>query len=114
MRPKGHKKTIPVAECHKLILFSFPLFSSRLHALSVSICILLSDPTEKVNLQVLSPGSIKEGDNVTLKCQADGNPPPTSFNFHIKVRTNFPQRSAPLGPIVHPVNQRMESFGSTV
>ncbi|KAM9455394.1 CD166 antigen homolog A isoform 1-T1 [Clarias gariepinus] len=41
-------------------------------------------PTEKVNLQVLSPGSIKEGDDVTLKCQADGNPPPTSFNFHIK------------------------------
>ncbi|MCJ8742504.1 hypothetical protein PDJAM_G00082820 [Pangasius djambal] len=41
-------------------------------------------PTEKVNLQVLSQGSIKEGDNVTLKCQADGNPPPTSFNFYIK------------------------------
>ncbi|KAI5099892.1 CD166 antigen-like A isoform X1 [Silurus meridionalis] len=41
-------------------------------------------PTEKVNLQVLPLGSIKEGDNVILKCQADGNPPPTSFNFHIK------------------------------
>ncbi|XP_026797556.3 CD166 antigen homolog A isoform X1 [Pangasianodon hypophthalmus] len=41
-------------------------------------------PTEKVTLQVLSQGSIKEGDNVTLKCQADGNPPPTSFNFYIK------------------------------
>ncbi|XP_057176270.1 CD166 antigen homolog A isoform X1 [Triplophysa rosa] len=41
-------------------------------------------PTEKVSLQVLSPSPIREGDNITLKCQADGNPPPTSFNFNIK------------------------------
>ncbi|KAM4619947.1 CD166 antigen homolog A [Polymixia lowei] len=41
-------------------------------------------PTEEVSLQVLSKGIIAEGDNVTLKCQADGNPPPSSFNFHIK------------------------------
>ncbi|XP_051972941.1 CD166 antigen homolog A-like isoform X2 [Xyrauchen texanus] len=41
-------------------------------------------PTEKVSLQVVSQSPIREGDNVTLKCQADGNPPPTSFNFNIK------------------------------
>ncbi|XP_050976899.1 CD166 antigen homolog A isoform X1 [Labeo rohita] len=41
-------------------------------------------PTEKVNLQVVSQSPIREGDDVTLKCQADGNPPPTSFNFNIK------------------------------
>lgn len=57
-----------------IMCFSFPNF-----------CLSL-DPTEKVSLQVLSPSPIREGDNITLKCQADGNPPPTSFNFNIKVR----------------------------
>ncbi|XP_047660990.1 CD166 antigen homolog A isoform X2 [Tachysurus fulvidraco] len=43
-------------------------------------------PTEKVSLQVesIEKGFVKEGDDVKMKCQADGNPPPTSFNFHIK------------------------------
>lgn len=41
-------------------------------------------PSEKVSLQVLSKGPIVEGDNVTLKCHADGNPPPKAFFFHIK------------------------------
>lgn len=43
------------------------------------------DPPEKVSLQITSKGPIVEGDNVTLKCLADGNPLPTSFFFHIKV-----------------------------
>ncbi len=43
-----------------------------------------------MSLQVVSQSPIKEGDNVTLKCQADGNPPPTSFNFNIKVRDHWP------------------------
>lgn len=45
----------------------------------------LSDPPEKVSLQITSEGPVVEGDNVTLKCLADGNPLPTSFFFHFKV-----------------------------
>lgn len=41
-------------------------------------------PSEKVSLQIMSKGPIIEGDNVTLKCHADGNPPPSSFFFNIK------------------------------
>ncbi|XP_040908047.1 CD166 antigen homolog A [Toxotes jaculatrix] len=41
-------------------------------------------PSENINLQVLSKSPIVEGDNVTLKCHGDGNPPPSSFFFHIK------------------------------
>lgn len=46
---------------------------------------LSTDPTEKVTLQVVSQGPFKEGDSVILKCTADGNPPPSSFNFYIDV-----------------------------
>ncbi|KAM7374924.1 hypothetical protein PAMP_007555 [Pampus punctatissimus] len=41
-------------------------------------------PSENVSLQIVSKEPIVEGDNVTLKCQADGNPPPSAFFFHIK------------------------------
>ncbi|NP_001092128.1 CD166 antigen homolog A [Takifugu rubripes] len=41
-------------------------------------------PPEEVSLETVSEGPIIEGDNVTLKCQADGNPLPTSFYFHIQ------------------------------
>ncbi|KAK7904298.1 hypothetical protein WMY93_016905 [Mugilogobius chulae] len=41
-------------------------------------------PSEKVSLQVLNKAPIVEGDNVTLKCHADGNPPPKAFYFYIK------------------------------
>ncbi|KAM9348266.1 CD166 antigen homolog A [Symphorus nematophorus] len=41
-------------------------------------------PSEKVSLQIMAKGPIVEGDNVTLKCHADGNPPPSSYFFHIK------------------------------
>ncbi|XP_061683505.1 CD166 antigen homolog A-like isoform X2 [Syngnathoides biaculeatus] len=40
--------------------------------------------TENIILQVIAPKPLVEGDNVTLKCLADGNPAPTSFNFHLK------------------------------
>ncbi|XP_061915948.1 CD166 antigen homolog A isoform X2 [Entelurus aequoreus] len=39
--------------------------------------------TEHLILQV-NAQELVEGDNVTLKCVADGNPAPSSFNFHLK------------------------------
>lgn len=36
-------------------------------------------------LEVSPQKELKEGDNLTLKCVADGNPAPTSFDFHLKV-----------------------------
>ncbi|XP_033834674.1 CD166 antigen homolog A isoform X1 [Periophthalmus magnuspinnatus] len=50
-------------------------------------------PSEKVSLQVLSKGPIMEGDNVTLKCHADGNPPPKAFYFHIKGQKTLVENS---------------------
>lgn len=40
--------------------------------------------TENIVLQVSAQEPLVEGDNVTLKCVADGNPAPTTFNFHLK------------------------------
>lgn len=40
--------------------------------------------TENIVLQVTAQEPLVEGDNVTLKCVADGNPAPTTFNFHLK------------------------------
>ncbi|XP_054830200.1 CD166 antigen isoform X2 [Eublepharis macularius] len=41
-------------------------------------------PTEKVKIQVVSQrNTIKEGDNITLKCSGNGNPPPEEFLFYI-------------------------------
>ncbi|KAM5275910.1 CD166 antigen isoform 1-T1 [Hipposideros larvatus] len=41
-------------------------------------------PTEQVTIQVLPPkNAIKEGDNMTLKCLGNGNPPPEEFLFYL-------------------------------
>uniref|UniRef100_UPI0037E991C3 CD166 antigen homolog A n=1 Tax=Semicossyphus pulcher TaxID=241346 RepID=UPI0037E991C3 len=50
-------------------------------------------PSEKVSLQIMSKGPIVEGDNVTLKCHADGNPPPNSFLFYIKGQKKLVENS---------------------
>ncbi|KAK1785888.1 hypothetical protein P4O66_003125 [Electrophorus voltai] len=53
--------------------------------LSGPVTFIINYPTENISLLVTPAGTIKEGDNVTLKCKADGNPPPTGYSFHIKV-----------------------------
>ncbi|XP_013867850.1 activated leukocyte cell adhesion molecule b [Austrofundulus limnaeus] len=40
--------------------------------------------TEHIDLQVIPQNRLVEGDNLTLKCVADGNPAPTSFMFDLK------------------------------
>ncbi|XP_051962500.1 activated leukocyte cell adhesion molecule b isoform X3 [Xyrauchen texanus] len=56
--------------------------SAEMESAAVNLTVIY--PTEKVTLQVMSQGPFKEGDNVTLKCTADGNPPPKSYSFYIK------------------------------
>ncbi|XP_059930828.1 CD166 antigen homolog A-like isoform X1 [Gadus macrocephalus] len=51
---------------------------------SLPVTFTITYPTENVSLKVLSEGVLLEGDNVTLRCVADGNPAPTTFNFFIK------------------------------
>uniref|UniRef100_A0AAY4AGK6 Ig-like domain-containing protein n=1 Tax=Denticeps clupeoides TaxID=299321 RepID=A0AAY4AGK6_9TELE len=41
-------------------------------------------PPQKVTLHVTPSGPLKEGDNVTLRCSADGNPPPSRYIIHLK------------------------------
>ena len=59
--------------------------SASAQRVSWRFCVYSSDSTENVALHVIAVDPLVEGDNVTLKCVADGNPAPTSFNFHLKV-----------------------------
>ncbi|KAK7905193.1 hypothetical protein WMY93_017800 [Mugilogobius chulae] len=49
-----------------------------------SVNVVIYNSTENIMLQVIAPEPLVEGGNVTLKCEADGNPAPTSFHFHLK------------------------------
>ncbi|XP_041850045.1 CD166 antigen homolog A-like isoform X2 [Melanotaenia boesemani] len=51
---------------------------------SSPVTLTITYSTENIALQVISQSPLVEGDNVTLKCVADGNPAPTSFHFHLK------------------------------
>ncbi|TKS83852.1 CD166 antigen -like protein [Collichthys lucidus] len=50
-------------------------------------------PSETVSLQIMSKKPVVEGDNVTLKCNADGNPPPSSYFFHLKGQKTLVENS---------------------
>ncbi|KAG7465564.1 CD166 antigen-like A-like isoform X1 [Solea senegalensis] len=54
---------------------------------SSAVTFTITYSTENIVLEVLSQDPLVEGDNVTLKCVADGNPAPTSFTFHLKGET---------------------------
>ncbi|XP_008289743.1 CD166 antigen homolog [Stegastes partitus] len=62
-----------------------PTVGSELVSSPVTLTITYS--TENIVLQVIAQEPLVEGDNVTLKCVADGNPAPTSFNFHLQEET---------------------------
>lgn len=51
---------------------------------SPAVTFTVTYTTENIVLQVIAQEPLVEGDNVTLKCVADGNPAPTSFNFQLK------------------------------
>lgn len=59
-----------------------PKMSAEMVSSPVKFSITYS--TENIVLEVDGQEPVMEGQNVTLKCVADGNPAPTSFNFHIK------------------------------
>ncbi|CAL8353197.1 unnamed protein product [Lota lota] len=51
---------------------------------SSPVTFTITYPTEHVSLRMHPEGVLLEGDSVTLRCVADGNPAPTTFNFFIK------------------------------
>ncbi|XP_017271074.1 basal cell adhesion molecule isoform X3 [Kryptolebias marmoratus] len=51
---------------------------------SNTMTINLNYPSEKATFRVLNTSPVKEGDDVTMKCETDGNPQPTDFEFKKK------------------------------
>lgn len=70
--------------CWTQIYFTLSYVFERVGLLTSLCC--FTDPTEKVQIEILSQRkTIKEGDNITLKCSGNGNPPPQEFLFFIPV-----------------------------
>ncbi|XP_041924142.1 CD166 antigen homolog [Alosa sapidissima] len=63
-------------------LFSCGVQDSALRSKAVNFTI--NYPTEKVSLEVVTPGLLLEGADVMLRCRADGNPPPSSYVFYLQ------------------------------
>ncbi|KAM9733824.1 CD166 antigen homolog isoform 2-T2 [Menidia menidia] len=59
-------------------------FSCHSGSFAAAVTPTITYSTENIGLKVGTQAPIVEGDNVTLKCEADGNPAPTSFNFYLK------------------------------
>lgn len=53
----------------------------------ISVLVRL-DPSEKATFSLLNTDPVKEGDDVTMKCETDGNPQP-EFDFSKDVRVHF-------------------------
>ncbi|XP_037532086.1 basal cell adhesion molecule isoform X2 [Nematolebias whitei] len=49
--------------------------------MSNTMKINLNYPSEKATFHVLNSSPVKEGDNVTMKCETDGNPQPSDFEY---------------------------------
>ncbi|XP_070685207.1 CD166 antigen homolog A-like [Pempheris klunzingeri] len=58
--------------------------TAGIELVSSPVTFTITYSTENVVLQVIAQDPLVEGDDVTLKCVADGNPAPTSFTFHLK------------------------------
>ncbi|XP_047454238.1 basal cell adhesion molecule isoform X2 [Mugil cephalus] len=48
---------------------------------SDTMTINLNYPSEKATFSLVNSGPVKEGDTVTMKCETDGNPQPSEFEF---------------------------------
>ncbi|NXK37137.1 MUC18 protein, partial [Piprites chloris] len=86
------------------------------HALeSQKVQITVFYPAEHLTLQVVpSSALVKEGDNVKLVCEADGNPPPV-FSFYKKEMGNWQELSGLAEPnsgvlTLHGVNKSSSGF----
>ncbi|XP_039600362.1 CD166 antigen homolog A isoform X2 [Polypterus senegalus] len=74
-------------------LFSCQVQYFRENQLSDSVMLPVYYPAEKVQITMLTKGLIREGDNVTFKCSADGNPPPSSYTFFVKEKPEIIENS---------------------